>query len=106
MKMRAQIQRNVATNDGYGHPGPPIWVTVAEELPCYVWEMNDRLIMSSGKMQIGSPMMITKKDADISIDDRIISIIDRRGTELFTMLQIEAVYNRKDHKTARLKKIA
>jgi len=107
MTMRAQIQRNQSTKDEYGHIGPPVWVTVADELPCYVWEAGNRIDYGTGVVEIGTPMMLVPLDTELTIDDRILSVIDRRGNELFGMMIIDSSpVRKKTHKVARLKKIA
>jgi hypothetical protein len=106
MTMRATHQRNYAEKDPYGGKAIPQWHTVDPNLPCKVWETADRKRLDTAVIEVGTPVMITVKTSDLTIDDRIINVIDRRGNVLYAALQIESVILRKDHKAARLKKIA
>jgi hypothetical protein len=106
MTMRATHQRNYAEKDPYGSKSIPQWRTVNPSLHCRVWETADRKRLDTAVVEVGVPLMITIKTADLTIDDRIVDVIDRRGNVLYAILQIESVVLRKDHKAARLKKIA
>lgn len=105
MTMRVTIERLHDKKDPYGHPGTD-WRVYHSEIPCYVWESGDRKVYETSIVEAGSPMMIIGKSTDLTIDDRVRNIIDRRGVELYGIMTIDSVISRKDHKEVRLKKIA
>jgi len=105
MTMRVTIERLRDKKDPYGQPGAD-WRVYHSEIPCYVWETGDRKITGTSIVEAGSPMMIIGKSIDVTMDDRIQNVIDRRGNELYGIMTIDSIIKRKDHKELRLKKIA
>lgn len=106
MTQRAQIQDNRTTNDDHGHPGPPIWVTRAEEMPCRIFNTGDRINYGTGIYTTNTLTMLVPLASEITIDNRVLSVIDRRGEELHGKMTIESIVRREDHLAVRLKKIA
>jgi len=50
--------------------------------------------------------MLVPLASEITIDNRVLSVIDRRGEELHGKMTIESIVRREDHLAVRLKKIA
>ena len=103
MTMRAYAQRNSATRDAGGHLNVPVWGTLAT-IPCYAWV---RLANAFHKAELSADetryRAIIPKSTDLTTDDRIETIKDRAGAELFPTLYIDAVLQRRDHLELRLR---
>ena len=111
MTMRATIERNaVPLEDNYGQPGPPDWQVLAEGVACYVWagstggkhtnNAKDRTVVVDG------PGAIFPTGTDIKDDDRLSTVADRRGVELFSELYVDRTLHRKDHLAVGLREYA
>lgn len=109
--MRATIERNtVPLTDGYGQPGPPDWVVQEEDVACYVWAgstggkhtdaADNRTVVVDG------PGAIFPKGTDIKDDDRLSTVTDRRGVELFSELYVDGTMYRTDHLAVGLREYA
>ncbi len=112
--MRATIERNaVPLEDNYGQPGPPDWQVLAEDVACYVWaggggtagrrmtgNANDRTVVVDG------PGAMFPTGTDIKDDDRLSTVTDRRGVELFSELYVDGTLHRKDHLAVGLREYA
>jgi hypothetical protein len=103
MTMRAVFQKNQASVDPYGHDMPPAWVTVNPKLPCYVWDGSARTVFGTTIIEAGTLTAIVPLRTDISIDDRISSVLDRNGQTLFGTMRIDSVSRKKDHLEVSLK---
>jgi hypothetical protein len=107
MTMRTTIYRNNATVDPTGHPGPPKWEELYINMPCYIWETGDRKIYGTSIVDVASPMMIYPKKYDVQSGDKTGAVTTKNGDDqLFPAMMIEEPLYRKDHREARLKKIA
>jgi len=114
MTMRATIERNtVPLEDNYGQPGPPDWVVQEEDVACYVWaggtgigggRMTDKA--DNRTVVIDGPSAIFPKGTDIKDDDRLSTVTDRRGVELFSELYVDGTMHRKDHLAVGLREYA
>lgn len=104
MTMRTTIERDQATADPYGSPGPPDWQTLESDVPCYVWaEAARKMISDTQTVTLDHPGAIVPLGTDITEEDRLASITDRRGTQLFPLFYVDAVMRRKDHLELRLR---
>ena len=103
MTMRAYAERNSATRDGYGQLDPKGWATLAT-IPCYAWvrsgDTTHKERMSLDETRFSA---IIPKGTDLTSDDRILSIKDRAGTELFPTMYIDAVLQRGAHLELRMR---
>jgi len=110
MTMRALIERNYASKDPYGQPGPPDWQIIGIDIPCYAWHgtvaARRTVIGDQQTVMFGMPGAIFPFNTDISEKDRIRSITDRLGNELFSMMYIDAIQRRRDHLGVRLRDYA
>lgn len=102
MTMRTTIERNeVAVDDDYGQPGPPDWQIIGVNVACYVWAGGTGgKRTSSGNertVTVDTPGAIFPLSTDIDKEDRLDSVMDRQGVELFGELYIDSVLRRKDH---------
>jgi len=114
MTMRATIERNMAVmEDNYGQPGPPDWQVLTENVACYVWaggtgigggrmtdSANERTVVVDG------PGAIFPTGTDIKDADRLSTVTDRRGVELFGMLYVDGTLYRRDHLAVGLREYA
>ena len=109
--MRATIERNaVPLEDNYGQPGPPDWQVLEENVACYVWagsttgqhtgSTKDRTVVVDG------PGAIFPVGTDIKDNDRLSTVTDRRGVELFSELYVDGTLRRKDHMGVGLREYA
>lgn len=106
MTMRATIERNGAGANALGSPGPPDWATHAT-VACYAW-------LGTGRDNFGAPIPFVNRGAraivpagtDVTEADRIATIKDRRGTEIFGAMDIESVEIRSGHIELGLKEFA
>lgn len=105
MTMRVTIERNFAEPGEYGEKGED-WKILYTEIPCNFWEGEDRKNYQTHIVESGVPTMVLHKGTDVTIDDRIINVIDRRGRELSGKMTIESVVSRIDHVELKVKKIA
>jgi len=107
MTMRAVIERNQASADAYGHPGPPNWQIIAPAVPCYVWLRQAGTVVGAERtVTVDAPTMVVPLDTDITAADRVRNVADRLGKELFGMLHVDAVLKRRDHLEVRLNEYA
>lgn len=105
MTMRATILRDVSTSkDGYGQPSP-IWQIVADGVHCRVWAGGGGRETSYGDertVTTDAPGMVVPLGTDIMAHDRVSSVRDRMGNELFAGLVVDSVVRRADHLAVRL----
>lgn len=105
--MRATVQRNAAIDDGYGQKGPPIWEVLATNVACYVWSRKRRNEIGDKMMSVvEEPGMVAPLSTDVTEDDRILTVTDRRGNQLFDTMYINSVARRKRHLELRLREYA
>lgn len=104
---RATIERNFATDDPLGQPGPPDWQIIGIDVPCRVWAGTGggrrTVIENRQQVTVDMPGAIFPLDTDIDEAGRIRQVTDRRGNELFGMMAIDGVLRRKDHLEVRIR---
>lgn len=85
MVMRAEVRRNVAGTDGYGHQKPATGnlQIVQDAMPCHVRIETAREIVDGKEVAIESIIGLFRHDADLKRDDRIEQIKDRRDRVVF-----------------------
>lgn len=105
MTMRATIERNETPGvDDYGQKGPPGWIIVGVDVPCYVWIDTKRRVVADQRTVIAeTPMALVERDLDVVAEDRIRQVVDRRGNELFGTMYVDVVVRRRDHQELRLR---
>ncbi len=108
MTMRANIQRNADTEtDGYGHPEKPNFET-HNQIPCRVFsKMRKQFTDEEKVIMIEDLRGRFHSDADLTEDDRILSVVDRQNNVLFAgPLAIKALIRRKTYTEALLERFA
>jgi len=82
MMHRALVQRDTtATTDAYGQPDVPTWTTHIPAQPCYFWEPSAQRGEQRGERNadLYSQRLLVPLGTDITEEDRISGISDRRG---------------------------
>ena len=107
MTMRASIQRDGASDNSLGSPGPSSWANLGDPVACYAWHGGSRRAFGT-PIEIGTVRgsMIVPLGTDITKNDRVSTIVDRRGTEIFGAMDIDGVETRRAHLEVRLRKNA
>jgi hypothetical protein len=105
MVFRADLRRNTAAPDLDGHPGPPFWKSIDDDLACYIWSTSGKMIVGNKVVDDDILVGVFPRETDITIDDRIWSIKDRQGNEIFKKLNITTVTIRADHVRVGLKRL-
>jgi len=103
MTMRARVVRDIQTaEDAYGQKGPPL-LAIVGVIPCRVWFSAAYLaIRNQSTVSARDLTMIVPLESDIQVNDKIDTVCDRRGNELFSNLKVEAPMRRKNHIECRL----
>ncbi|MBS3927090.1 MAG: head-tail adaptor protein [Sphingomonadales bacterium] len=100
MRQRATVERQMQTNrDPFGGKGTPDWRPHIDDLPCFIWQTSGREATDGEKtVAVNDRRMIVPLDTDVTTLDRIASVTDRQGTELYAgPMRIESVARRSDH---------
>ncbi len=100
MTMRARIERNQDLGtDGFGHPEAPNFQP-RNTLPCRVWSKMRQHVTDEEKIvMIEDIRGRFESGADITEDDRISAVVDRRGAVLFDgPLDIVTIAHRRTYK--------
>ncbi|WPZ06579.1 hypothetical protein [Pelagerythrobacter marinus] len=107
--MRAQIERNqVAENDNWGNPLPPVFAPIGDPLPCFVWSNSSREVVDGSKTAMIEDMRaMFALGADVREADEIPQVTDRQGNLLVPgRLKVEGPVQRKHtHLEAALQRI-
>tara|TARA_R100000789_G_scaffold1291_3_gene4266 strand:- start:83 stop:427 length:345 start_codon:yes stop_codon:yes gene_type:complete len=85
MVYRATVERDTETGtDSYGNPLPPSWGSHIT-LPCRVYNDGKTMIVDGGKTATVEVLRMSfPLDKDVTEDDRITAITDRKGTSLYS----------------------
>ena len=65
-------------DDEYEHPAD-FWDVVEPEAHCYVRIRNTKKLLDGRIVQVEDIVGLFRKDADVQMNDRIVSLVDRRG---------------------------
>lgn len=86
LTMRARVERNQATaKDSWGNPVAPVFVSIGDPLPCFVWSNVERALVDGAKTaMIGDFRALFALGADIAEGDEISSVTQRNGVEIIT----------------------
>lgn len=99
MVMRAAIERMpTGSADQWGSKGPPRFQFVAQ-VPCYAWSKAKRDIQGDGKEAVIEDLRaMVPLGADVAENDRISSITNRLGAEVFAgPMAVEKIMRRNAH---------
>lgn len=107
MTMRAEIERdNQATEDSLGHDLPPNWqnhITV----DCIAWSFREKETVDEKYAAISLVGIQFPLSADITNEDRVKIVKDRRGATKFPgPLTIESLVPRRTHLEATCRAVA
>ena len=104
MTMRATVQRDMATTDAYGQPGPSDWLTLGD-VACFAWQGGGRRSSATPRViEADDVGMLVPAGTDITSADRISHVYDRRGRDVFALpMYVDAVILRADHLEVRLR---
>ena len=108
MTQRALVQRSVSPgNDDYGNPLPGTWSTHIEALPIWLYASTEREAVSEETTAVVADLKaMVPLDADVTEQDRIAGITDRRGTVIEpATLGIETVLYQRSHKQLSLSRV-
>ena len=85
--------------DPFGGKGAPDWRSHVDNLPCFIWQTAGREVTDGEKVvTVDDRRMIVPLGTDVVATDRIASVTDRQGTELYAgPMRIESVARRSDH---------
>tara|TARA_B100000678_G_scaffold280614_1_gene277495 strand:- start:2766 stop:3116 length:351 start_codon:yes stop_codon:yes gene_type:complete len=110
LTMRAQLLRNQATGtDSWNQPVAPDYKPVGDPLACFIYSKKSGEIVDGEKVAlVGDLRGLFALGADITADDRLTNITNRRGEVLIAgPLSVEGPVERKHtHREAALKVIA
>jgi hypothetical protein len=100
MVHRALVERATYTTDAYGQP-VPTWATQVASQPCYFWEPSSSQRgeqMGERNADIYSHRLVVPQGTDITEEDRVNGVTDRRGTVITAALfNITQVVRKPDH---------
>ena len=97
MTMRATIERSPAQPaDDWGQDGVPQFAEVATNVPCRVWGSARREVDSADKSAVVEDLRgLFPKGADVREDDRLSTVTDRQGVELYAgPIAVETIVRR------------
>lgn len=103
MTMRLYLQRNSAAANAFGEPTPPTWGALSTT-PGYVWvdaedtRNNPAMTVVSSYYRAIVPITTSVLETD-----RVEKVQNRAGSQLFGLMDIDAVIRRKDHLEIRLR---
>lgn len=102
MTMRAYIQRNTGSANAHGHPD--VSFTALSTTPCHAWVDTADTRHTNEKTVSGTRYRgLFPLGTDVTAADQIQKITDRRGTQKFPLMAIDAVIRRKDHLELRMR---
>ena len=104
MTSRCTVERNQATTvDGYNNPSEPVWAPHLTNLACYYWEptATARYIgeqTGPRNADLYVPKLLLPAGTDVTEEDRINGITDRRGQTISArVFNITQVVRKPDH---------
>lgn len=110
MTMRCVIERDTtAGTNSAGYEQTPTWTTLASGVPCRMWD-DERTSRSDqdGRVRTfySDRKVILALDTDVTDEDRIGDVTDRRGNTLFTgPARVDEIRRRHDHIELRLREV-
>lgn len=103
MTMRVFLQRNSASANAYGEPSPPSWGALSTT-PGYVWVDTEDTRHDPALTVVSAHYRgIVPITTDVTEKDRVQKVENRAASQLFGILDIDAVIRRKDHIELRLR---
>lgn len=81
--MRCDVERNTAAADDWGAPGAPGWASHLTDKACYAWIHTGREVLSGLVVVVTELHIMFPLHTDVTEKDRIVSVTDRQGNELY-----------------------
>ena len=108
MRHRSTVQRNIAGDDDFGQPGPPVWEDHLTGLPSHVWDAGGRRVIKGADNVILTDLkLIVPLGTDITPLDQLSVVADKLGaTILAGPILIDGVSVRADHLECSLRTVA
>lgn len=104
MTHRCMIERDSTHGgvgeDPYGNDAVPAWTdTTLTEVHCRFWHENTRTVFTgSEQLEVERRKLVVPVDTDVTEDDRIAEVRDRRGRLLAAgPMRIDSIGHRRDH---------
>lgn len=100
MTQRALVQRQTAPGtDDYGNPLPGEWATHIAAMPAWLYGSTEREAVTGTTTAVVTDLKVMAPlSADITEQDRISGITDRRGTVIEPgILHIETILRKRSH---------
>jgi hypothetical protein len=78
---RCEIQRGVSQKDPYHNDAPPVWSTLASDVPCRLVLKAQRIFSTdtAQQVEITKYLLLLPAGTDITEDDRVVSLVDETG---------------------------
>lgn len=109
MTMRAELLRRQSggAKDGYGHRAAADYDDLAT-VPCYAWVGAAKVAAPDLKIAVVEDRrMIVPLDTDVTTDDRVKRVTDRRGNVIFSGVSaVDTIIRRPDHLEIALREAA
>ena len=109
MTQRALVQRaTVAGDDDYGNPLPQTWATHLAALACWLYGSTEKEAVSEEATAVVTDLrLMVPLTADVTEQDRISGVKDRRGTVIEAgILEIDTVLRKRTHLQLSLTRVA
>lgn len=101
MVHRATIERNGnLAPDAYGQPDAPAWYPHLTQQACYFWQPSTQWGEQMGERNadIYAHRMIVPKGTDVTEEDRVNGVADRKGSEITAgVFDIKQVVRKPNH---------
>ena len=108
MTHRALVERGTSPGvDDYDNPQPAEWATHIAALPCFLYGSTEREAVTDERTAVVSDLkLMVPLSADVTEQDRINQIVDRRGTVIEPgTLHVEEVLYRRSHRLVTLSRV-
>lgn len=100
MTQRATVERQMQVlRDDFGGRGTPDWREHLTDVPCRIWQTSGREVTDGNKVvAVDDRRLIVPLGTDVTTKDRIASVTDRLGVELYEgPMRIETIARRSSH---------
>ena len=100
MTQRALVQRHTSPGtDDYGNPLPGTWATHLTAMACFLYGTTEREAVADERTAVVTSLkMMAPVSADVTEQDRISGVTDRRGRVIESgLLHVEVVLRKQTH---------
>lgn len=109
MTQRALVQRHTSPGlDDYDMPLPGTWAQHLAAMPCFLYGTTEREAVSEERTAVVTKLkMMAPISADVTEQDRISGVVDRRGTVIESgLLHVEVVLRKQTHAELTLSRVS